>query len=95
MSAGGRGGSSPRVGAGRHGQHAPIDTNELDMVASLFSVSQRQSVAEITMRYSGETVDDALTKFAQKLAVVLPGASCSGWDWNGQVDPEHIRQIAE
>jgi hypothetical protein len=47
------------------------------------------------MKYSGETVDDALTKFSRKLAAALPGAVCSGWDWNAEVKPEHIRQSVE
>jgi hypothetical protein len=75
--------------------HAPPDTNELDIVASLFSVSQRHSVAEIAMAYSGETVDDALARFAQKLSATLPGATCAAWDWNVHVDSDGIRRSAE
>jgi hypothetical protein len=91
---GGRNSPPPAPGhRGHAGQH--VDTNVLDIVASLFSVSQRRSVAEIAMQYSGETVDDALTKFAQRLAITLPGATCSGWDWSTQVDPERIRRSAE
>jgi hypothetical protein len=88
----GRGVPSPKLGATRH---PPTDTNVLDIVASLFSVSQGHSVAEIAMRYSGETTDDALTKFARRLATTLPGATCAGWDWNAQVDPERIRRSLE
>jgi hypothetical protein len=47
------------------------------------------------MKYSGETVDDALTKFAERFAVALPGATCSGWDWNAGVDPERVRHSLE
>jgi hypothetical protein len=94
--AGGGGRNSPPPAPG-HSGHAPqhVDTNVLDIVASLFSVSQHHSVAEIAMQYSGETVDDALTKFAQQLAATLPGATCLGWDWSAKVDPERIRQSAE
>lgn len=91
---GGRNSPPPAPGhRGHAGQH--VDTNVLDIVASLFSVSEHHSVAEIAMQYSGETVDDALTQFAQRLAMTLPGATCSGWDWSAQVDPERIRQSAE
>jgi hypothetical protein len=47
------------------------------------------------MQYSGETVDDALAKFAQRLAVTLPGATCSGWDWSAQVDTDRIRRSVD
>jgi hypothetical protein len=88
-----RGGPAPRPG--RRGEHAPIDTNVLDVSASLFSVSAHRSVAEIAMTYSGATVDDALTRFAQRLATDLPGATCAGWDWAAPVDAEHIRASIE
>jgi hypothetical protein len=90
---GGRNRSAPPPGSERR-SHAP-DTNLLDIVASLFSVSKQHSVAEVAMQYSGETVDDALAKFAQKLAATLPGATCTGWDWNARVDADRIRQGAE
>lgn len=89
---GSRGRTSQPGGAERRSQ--PIDTNVLDIGASLFSVSERRSVAEVTMRYSGETVDDALTKFAQKLSATLPGTTCSDWDWSVPIDPDRIRASA-
>lgn len=96
MGGGGMGGGGARAGAASGHPHGPpADTNELDMVASLFSVSEHRSVAQISMQYSGETVDDALTKFAQRLAATLPGATCSGWDWSAAVDPDRIRRSAD
>jgi hypothetical protein len=98
---GGAGGGGMGAGGGHGGgasgpKHGPAtDTNVLDMVASLFSVSEHRSVAQVSMRYSGETVDDALTRFAQRLAVTLPGATCSGWNWSAQVDPDRIRRSAD
>lgn len=96
MGGGGAGGGGGHGGAtSGHSRNHPIDTNLLDMVASLFSVSEHRSVAQVSMQYSGETVDDALTKFAQRLSITLPGATCSGWDWTAQIDLEHIRRSAE
>jgi hypothetical protein len=95
--AGAMGGSRSRTGqptGAEHRSHSPIDTNLLDIVASLFSVSQGRSVAEVSMQYSGETVDDALHKFAQRLSTTLPGATCSGWDWSRPIDPDRIRASA-
>jgi hypothetical protein len=97
--AGAMGGSRGRTGqppgAERRGHGSgPVDTNLLDIAASLFSVSQGRSVAELSMQYSGETVDDALTKFAQRLSMTLPGATCSGWDWSRPIDPDRIRASA-
>jgi hypothetical protein len=94
---GGMGGSRGRTGqpsGAERRSHAPVDTNELDIVASLFSVSQGHSVAEVSMAYSGQTVDDALAKFAQRLSATFPGATCSGWDWTKPIDPNRIRASA-
>jgi hypothetical protein len=77
--------------AGAHA-HGPVDTNALDIAASFFSVSQKRSVAEVAMEYTGETVDDALARFASKLAATVPSATCAGWNWNSQIDAEHVRQ---
>lgn len=90
-----RGGAAGAPAGSERRSHAAPDTNELDIVASFFSVSQRHSVAEIAMAYSGETVDDALARFAQKLSATLPGATCAAWDWNVHVDSDGIRRSAE
>jgi hypothetical protein len=71
------------------------DTNELDISASLYSVAQRRSVALYGMQYSGDSVDDAIARFADQLGRSLPGAQCAGWDWDAKVDAEHIRQSVD
>jgi hypothetical protein len=97
MGGGGPGGGGPGGGRGgspqSHGDrrsHA-IDTNVLDIVASFFSVSERRSVAEVSMRYTGETVDDAIAQFSRKLETTLPGATCAGWDWDTDIHADRIR----
>ena len=84
-----------RNGGGRmfRTERAPAD--RLDLSASLFSVPQATSVALVALQYSGETIDDALGKFATKLGGSLPGAACVGWNWEAKVDPDAIRQSVD
>ncbi|MGH7271736.1 MAG: hypothetical protein ACREJ3_14995 [Polyangiaceae bacterium] len=70
----------------------PTDTNELDMSASLFSVKSGRSVALVAMKYSGASEDDAIARFAAKLGEALPGATCTGWNFDGTVDAARIRK---
>jgi hypothetical protein len=95
---GGRGGGrmGGMRGAGRM-QGSPksestADSNLLDISASLFSVSQTRSVALVAMQYSGESVDDAIAKFAAQIRRSFPDVVCVGWNWEAKIDPERIRQ---
>jgi hypothetical protein len=67
------------------------DPNELDISASLFSVKQNRAVALVGMQYRGESVEDALTRFADKLAETVPELKCTGWNFNVNIDPKQIR----
>jgi hypothetical protein len=86
---GGMGGGRTR-GASR--PESPKDTNLLDISASIFSVSQAKSVAQLSMQYTGASVDDAITRFATKLHESLPSTVCAGWNWGTSIDPEAIRK---
>ena len=97
------GGGNPApgpAGGGRHGRRASNtgpgfagpDTNELDISASIFSVPLHRSVGLVSMQYYGASVDDAVAKFSDRLASVLPAAQCDGWDWTATIDPDRIRQ---
>jgi hypothetical protein len=103
---GGAGGGSPMVrgpaGMGGRGarrrsgpRSTPTDSNALDVTATIYSVSQRKSVAAVDMTYTGLSMDDALTKFAVELAKTLPQAECRGWDWTANVDADGIRRSME
>jgi hypothetical protein len=70
----------------------PVDTNVLDISASLFSIAQGRSVALVSMEYSGTSVDDALSKFSMKLGRSLVGVSCVGWNWDSKIDADRIRK---
>jgi hypothetical protein len=69
----------------------PPAVDRLDLSASLFSVSKAASVALVALEYSGDSVDEAIAGFTAKLASALPGATCSGWNWEAKIDPEAIR----
>ncbi len=88
MQAGGRS-AAPR------GDRTPRDTNVVEMSASLFSVAEARSVGVLSLEYSGATVEDAVARFATRLAQALPGAECMGWELYGKVDPERIRKSIE
>jgi hypothetical protein len=94
---GGRaGGRRGAMGGGRSRgasrPESPKDTNLLDLSASLFSVSQARSVAQVAMQYTGTSIDDAITRFAAKLHASLPNTVCAGWNWGTPIDPDGIRK---
>jgi hypothetical protein len=80
-------------GGGPRGPMAPHNTDELDLSATLFSVARSQSVAVVSLRYLGTSVDEAVSQLAAKLADSVPGAACAGWNWDAKVDPEAIRRL--
>jgi hypothetical protein len=96
---GGRGGGRGMRGGGRtRGASRPeraVDTNVLDISASVYSVAQARSVALVAMEYSGASVDDAMAKFATKLAHSLPGLRCVGWNWEAKIDPDRVRKAID
>jgi hypothetical protein len=71
------------------------DGPQLEISASLFSVSQHRSVGMVAMEYSGPSVDDAVKRLAAKLQGEIPGSKCGGWNWGVQVDDQHIRALIE
>ncbi|HEV3191133.1 MAG TPA: hypothetical protein VGY54_11580 [Polyangiaceae bacterium] len=71
------------------GQGAREDPNFFEMSALLFSVAQVRSVAVVSMQYSGQNVDEAITNFATKLHGTLPATKCTGWNWNTNVTLVH------
>jgi hypothetical protein len=92
---GGRMGGSRGGGRAHGAMPAPEDPNALDISASLYSVRDSRSIALLSLEYTGASVEDALTKFATKLAASFPQAVCAGWNWDAKIDPDRIRQSAE
>lgn len=71
------------------------DPNVLQLSASLFSVAQRRSVALVDLRYSGDSVEDAIGEFTARVARLFPDTTCRGWNWHTDVNPERIRRLVE
>jgi len=69
----------------------PPSVDRLNLSASLFSVPKAASVAMVALEYSGDSVDEAIAGFTAKVASTLPGATCTGWNWEAKIDPEAIR----
>jgi hypothetical protein len=94
---GGGGGMGGGMGAaGMMSHHAPTAAgakDALELAALLYSVKEKQSVAQVTLEYTGHSYDDAMAKFTLKLRQTLPAASCTGWTWDGKVDVERVRNL--
>ena len=95
MGGGGRGGGMGGGGGAMHGPGEREGVDALDLSASLFSVSAGHSVGLVAMEYTGTSADEAIAQFAAKLAQVLRGATCAGWNWDTKLDAGHIRRIGE
>ncbi len=67
----------------------------LDLSALVYSVTTHESVATVSLRYEGHSLDDALARFAGKLHDSLPGVDCAGWNWSGTVEASAIRNLGD
>jgi hypothetical protein len=67
------------------------DPDRLDISASLFSVTLNRPVALVSMSYSGQSAEDAMTRFGAELAHTIPKSKCAGWNWNVKIDPATLR----
>jgi hypothetical protein len=87
-------------GPSRRGSYSPEEERfgarraAFEMSASLFSVRQHHSVAQVELKYTGESIDEAVKKFSEKLASAVPGLSCAGWS-EVRVDPEKIKGLQQ
>jgi hypothetical protein len=82
---GGMGGGRMRPpGAGGYGLGAK-QQDELEMLARVFSLETNEWVGAVEVRYSGSDPNEAVARFDQSLAELLPAAHCSGWSWKAPV----------
>jgi hypothetical protein len=98
MATGGRGGlgSMRNQGTMFRNPSAPAGAKEaFDLAALLYSVSEKKSVGQISLEYTGHNANEALAKFAAQLRQSLPAASCAGWTWGDKVDVERVRKLGE
>jgi hypothetical protein len=89
---GGRGGRSRMSGGSGRGA-PPRDESILQLSASLFSVAGKESVGVVDLEYSGDSVNEAVAKFVERLGQSIPSTTCSGWNWVNTVSPEPIRKL--
>jgi hypothetical protein len=93
----------PSMRGGRRGRGAMpsgpgeglTDRSVFEVSASLYSVRQHRSVAALSMAYKGPSVDEALRKFADKMATEWPSATCSGWREDARPDGERIQKLRD
>jgi hypothetical protein len=88
---GGRGRGGGRMGGSQHAQ-PPKDPNLVEIAALFFSVPLGRSVAQVELQYTGASLDEAVSKFAAKVAQTIPQVHCVAWNWATAIDPERIRQ---
>jgi hypothetical protein len=81
-------------GRGRH-RGKDFDLNELQLAAQVFSVSEGKTVAVVNLDYTGQSVDEAWTKFTAQIGESLPGSECTGWRADAKLDADKIRSLAE
>ena len=60
-----------------------------------FRCPSARSVALVQMRYAGASIEDAMTKFTEKLKESLPDMKCVGWNWSVNIDPNGLRPKIE
>jgi hypothetical protein len=91
-----RGPSSMQVGVfgiERGGASAGSSEGGFIVDAVVFSVADKKSVAELRLRYTGKRIDEAFQMFNQRFEAEFPGAVCAGWNLDGRVDPESIKNL--
>jgi hypothetical protein len=71
------------------------DQSVFEVSASFFSVRLHHSVASVDMAYSGSSLDEAFTMFANRLAKEMPNSTCAGWNWDVHVDDKKIHDMVE
>jgi|SRR5580692_685860 hypothetical protein len=68
----------------------------LEISASLFSMKRHETVAAVTIRYTGRHEDDAIAQMNTKLKDLFASASCAGWDFAAHpVDADAVKALPE
>lgn len=72
--------SRPTPVAGKHAPD-PVEDETFTLTLSLFSLEAHDFVAEVSLRYTGQSVEQALSRFAERVRAELPDLTCMGWKW--------------
>jgi hypothetical protein len=86
MGRGGGGGRRGMTSAGGRG-YQPRDPDEeraFEMSMLLFPRGGGAPLAELKMKCTGNSTDEAIKKFGEKLRLAFPGVTCAGWKWEGR-----------
>jgi len=71
------------------------DLNELQLAAQVFSVAEQRTVAVVNLDYTGDSIDEAMSKFAAQIGASLPGSECAGWRADAKLDADKIRTLGQ
>jgi hypothetical protein len=77
----------------RGSRAARIAAAQFTMAASFYSTKQHRSVGYLSMRYAGTSEEEAFASFDDKLAGIMPHATCVAFE-DAEVDAEKIRTMA-
>jgi hypothetical protein len=75
------------------GSSSRANVSIYEMTASFYSVSQKRSVAAVTMKYTGPREEDAIQMFAEKLRSVIPNATCVGFRKDLPLEEDRVRSL--
>jgi hypothetical protein len=81
-----RGGGMPYSSSGQTTTQTP--DLALEMAASIYSVREKRTIVEISMKYHGGSRDEAIELFVQKLSSELPRVTCKGWRFSNTQPPK-------
>jgi hypothetical protein len=78
------------------GAAVAVSFRPVEVSASLFSVPLHRSIASVSERYAGKSLDEAISQLEGKLKEVLPVAHCEGWDFETHpIDDSRIHALPE
>jgi hypothetical protein len=86
-------GSGVRTPPPRGSRAARIAGAQFTMSASFYATKQHRSVGYLSMRYAGTSEEEAFAAFNDKIAGILPHASCIPFE-DAEIDAEKIRTMS-
>jgi hypothetical protein len=85
-------GSGLRTPPPRGSRAARIAAAQFTMAASFYATKQHRSVGYLSMRYAGTSEEEAFAGFNEKLAGILPSASCIPFE-DAEIDADKVRTL--
>ncbi len=85
---------SPGALAG-HSHDRGTGTAAFDLSVTMFSPSSHGTVGVVEFEYTGESANEAIKRFVEKIREAIPGSSCEGWNWSVPIDEHRVRDLVE